>query len=50
MLGGPGNLGEIDAGFRGLLVARQTGSGVEKRGVAPTIDGVAAEYKTTGGS
>ncbi len=46
MLGGHGKVGEIDGEIRGLLVPRQAGSGVGKRGVAPTIDGVAAKFET----
>ena len=46
MLGGHGNLGKIDGEIRGLLVPRPTGSGVGERGVAPTIDGVAAKFET----
>ena len=46
MLGGHGKVGEIDGEIRGLLVPRQTGSGVGKPGVAPTIDGVAAKLET----
>ena len=36
MLGGHGKVGEVDGEIRGLLVPRQTGSGVGEPGVAPT--------------
>ena len=46
MLGGDGNLGEIDGEILDSLVPRQTGIGSGERGVAPTIDGVAAKLET----
>jgi hypothetical protein len=47
MHGGHGKVGEIDGEIRGLLVPRQTGSGVGEPCVAPPIDGVAAKLETT---
>ena len=46
MLGGHGNLGEIDGEIRDLLVPRQTGFGFGEHGVPPTIDGVASKLET----